>query len=75
MAGRHRFQPQIISELGLHLTVAPITLFFSVSAVVAVVTGMIALFTENYRPFLSIAVMLLIATVTVFAACVFGGKN
>ena len=39
------------------------------------ITGMIGLFTENYRPFLSIAVTLLIATVTVFAAWVSGGKN
>ncbi len=62
-------------QLGLHLTVAPITLLFSFSAVVAVVTGMMGLFSENYRPFLSIAVMLLIATVTVFAAWVSGGKN
>ena len=51
MAGRHRFQPQIILELGLHLTVAPITLLFSFSAVVAVVTGIIGLFTKFYRPF------------------------
>ena len=62
-------------QLGLHLTVAPITFLFSVSAMVAVVTGMIGIFTENYMPFLSIAVMLLIATFTVFAAWVSGGKN
>lgn len=62
-------------QLGLHLTVAPITLLFTLSTAVAVLTGATGLFSGEYCPFLSIYVMLLIATALVFAAWISGGKN
>ena len=62
-------------QLGLHLTVAPITLLFTLSAVVVVLTGTAGLFSGEYGPFLSISIMLLIATALVFAAWISGGKN
>jgi cellulose synthase/poly-beta-1,6-N-acetylglucosamine synthase-like glycosyltransferase len=62
-------------QLGLHLTVAPITLLFTLSATVVVLTGASGLFSGEYGPFLSISVMLFVATALVFSAWVSGGKN
>lgn len=62
-------------QLGLHLTVAPITLLFTLSATVVVLTGASGLFSGAFGPFLSISVMLFVATALVFSAWVSGGKN
>lgn len=62
-------------QLGLHLTVAPITLLFTLSATVVVLTGAAGLFSGEYEPFFSISFMLFVATGLVFSAWMSGGKN
>lgn len=61
-------------QLGLHLTVAPITLLFSVSATITAVTALMGIYSQNYWPFLSISILLLVAFSSVLAAWVSGGK-